>query len=276
MRQGAAELKQNQGVGLSLFLASLPLWLSVLLVVVLPTGAAMGASLLIRRTVTLERLADNNEVAGFKFAVLGVVYAVLLGFAVIVVWEKLRDAQNAVMQEGSSVVAISRLLSGLDPAASSAVRPRLIEYVETVIADDWPAMAQARMSPHANAALDALYGAILAPPPGAPRDPSTVSALLSALDEVTQGRRERLVLATGSVPEVLGAVLFASAIVTLCFTFFFGTRSVRAQALMTGMLAAVIFMALYVVVEIDYPFAGPIGVKPDALRLALDMIRAAH
>ena len=256
-----------------LLVDSLPLWLSVLLIVVLPTAAAMGATLLIRRAVALERLADNNEVAGFKFAVLGVVYAVLLGFAVIIVWEKFSDAENAAMREAAGVVAISRLLNGWEPGAASAVRPPLTNYVETVIAEDWPAMGQGRMSPQVNAALDRLYAAILALTPNTPRESATMSALLSALDEVTQGRRDRLILATGSVPNVLGAVLFASALVTLGFTFFFGTPSVRAQALMTGMLAAVIFMALYIVAQINYPFTGPVSVKPEALRLALEAIR---
>lgn len=256
-----------------LLIASMPLWLSVFLIIVLPTAVAMGATLWIRRTVALERLADNNEVAGFKFAVLGVIYAVLLGFAVIVVWQKFSDAEDAAMREAAGVVAISRLLNGWEAGTASVVRPQLTHYVETVIAEDWPAMGQGRMSPQVNAALDRLYGAILALAPNTPRESATMSALLSALDEVTQGRRDRLILATGSVPDVLGAVLFASALVTLAFTFFFGTPSVRAQALMTGMLAAAIFMALFVVAEINFPFTGPVSVKPEALRLALEAVR---
>ena len=39
---------------------------------------------------------------------------------------------------------------------------------------------------------------------------------------------------------------------------------------MTGMLALVIFMALFVTVSIDHPFTGPIHVKPEALKLVLD------
>ena len=48
------------------FLASLPLWLSGLLVVGLPTVAMFGP-VLVRRYVTLEKLEKNNEVAGFEF-----------------------------------------------------------------------------------------------------------------------------------------------------------------------------------------------------------------
>ena len=90
-----------------MWLSSLPLWASALIVVVIPTIASMGGLLLVRRIFGLERLVTNNEVAGFKFAVVGVTYTVLLGFAVIVVWEKFRDAESAVAQEASSVVSLT-------------------------------------------------------------------------------------------------------------------------------------------------------------------------
>ena len=48
------------------FLASLPLWLSGLLLVGLPTVLAMFGPALVRRYVTLEKLEKNNEVAGIR------------------------------------------------------------------------------------------------------------------------------------------------------------------------------------------------------------------
>lgn len=77
-----------------LFLTTRPLWLSILLLVGLPTLLAMAGPYLIRLRVELSNLRTNNEVAGFKFATVGVTYAVLLAFAVIVVWEKFSDAEN--------------------------------------------------------------------------------------------------------------------------------------------------------------------------------------
>ncbi len=251
------------------FLGSLPLWLSAVIVVLLPSLAAMGGSLLVRRSVALEQLETNNEVAGFKFAVLGVVYAVLLGFAVIVVWEKFRDAEAAVVQEASGVMTISHLLEGVDSGTANLVRPRLTAYVDAVIADDWPAMGRGTLSSQGSEAFAALYASILALTPSTPREQAIMTELLTDLDTITQSRRTRLELAAGAVPDVLWAVLFASAVVTLSFTFFFGTRSMRAQALMSGMLAVIIFMALFVVIEINYPFTGPVSVKPEALQSAL-------
>jgi hypothetical protein len=258
------------------FLSSSPLWLSALLIVVVPSLAAMCGPILVRRRVALERLVENNEVAGFKFAVLGVIYAVLLGFAVIVVWEKFRDAEAAVVQEASGIVAIGRLSQGLDATSADAVRQGLTAYLKSVIADDWPAMANGTVSPHVNQTLYALYAAVLDVDQSTPRETATMSALLTELDTVTQGRRARLQMASGVVPGVLWAVLVAGAVVVMSFTSFFGTHSVRAQALMSGMLAAVMFMGLFVVVEIDHPYTGPVSVGPEALELALDTFGDQH
>jgi hypothetical protein len=82
----------------SLFLSGLPLWAATMLLVVLPTMAAMCGPILMRRRIGLECLATNNQIAGFKFATVGVIYAVLLAFAVIVVWEKFTDAETAVVR----------------------------------------------------------------------------------------------------------------------------------------------------------------------------------
>jgi hypothetical protein len=257
----------------SIFLSSLPLWLSFLLVVVIPAIAFTIGLIVVRKVFSLERLSTNNEVAGFKFAVVGVTYAVLLGFAVIVVWEKFRDAEAAVAQEASAVVALERLSQGMDGDAGPVVRQRLVNYAEVTIASDWPAMAKAQMSAAPSRALNGLYDAVLADAPTTQRGTAIMSEMLYRLDSLTEARRTRLLLSTGVVPGVLWSVLFAGAFVTLTFTFFFGLKSLGTQIIMTGMLATLIFMALYVAIEIDHPFTGPVSVGPEALEYALQNIR---
>src|SRR5690349_20738036 len=62
------------------FLTTQPLWLSGTLLIGVATLIAMAGPILVRRRVSLDRLRINNEVAGFKFATVGVLYAVLLAF----------------------------------------------------------------------------------------------------------------------------------------------------------------------------------------------------
>src|SRR4051794_18620323 len=95
-------------------LATQPVWLSSILLAGLMTLIAMAGPVLIRRHVSLDRLRHNNEVAGFKFAAVGVLYAVLLGFAVITVWEKLSEAENVVGQEAAAIATLYRLTEGIE------------------------------------------------------------------------------------------------------------------------------------------------------------------
>jgi hypothetical protein len=92
-----------------------------------------------------------------------------------------------------------------------------------------------------------------------------LNEMLRQLDHVTQARRVRLILAAGLVPGVIWLVLFGGAVITIGFTFFFGAENLRAQMVMTGALAALIFAELLIVVAIDHPFAGTVKVGPEAL-----------
>src|SRR5581483_198126 len=98
------------------FLTSQPVWLAALIIIGLPTALAVLGPLVVRRCVALERLTTNNEIAGFKYATLGVLYAVLLAFAIILVWEKFSDAETTVVQEAGAAETIYRLSSGLGDA----------------------------------------------------------------------------------------------------------------------------------------------------------------
>ena len=126
-------------------------------------------------------------------------------------------------------------------------------------------MERGHNSPSARQALDAVYKSLLTFDAPERRDTVLVSQILHELDTITEMRRARLAAAEGLVPGVLWPVLFGGAFVTIAYTFFFGTENLRAQSLMTGMLAAIIFSGLLTAIVIDRPFVGVVKVNPDAL-----------
>jgi len=254
------------------WIAASPIWLSVLLIVIVPTILTMCGPIIVRRFVGMERIVGNNEVAGFKFATLGVIYAVLLGLVVISVWEKYSEADDAVTRESGALASLYRLAGGVASDDQQTLRASLAEYADSVAQDDWPAMAEGGASEETPRMLGAIYDAILALSIATPRDAVLLGALLTQADLVTDARRERIALAEGVVPAAIWLVLFIGAALTLGFTFFFGVENLQAQVVMAGILALVIFLALFVAVSISHPFAGPLSVKPDAIaRLADDL-----
>jgi len=223
----------------------------------------------LRRWYGYERLASNNEIAGFKFATVGVVYSVMVAFAVIVVWEKFSDAELTVVQEAGAAATLYRLAAGPEPEMA-ATRNALDGYLRTVINREWPAMANGGSSHEATLALDALYGVVLHVASSGLRQPAILAEAFRQVDALTQARRLRLHLATGAVPGIMWLVLCSGAVLTVAFTFFFGTRNLRAQIMMTAILSALVFMALMVIVSIDHPFTGPSSVGPEPLEHVAD------
>jgi hypothetical protein len=254
---------------MSLFLSGCPLWLTAILIVVLPTVAATGGLILIRGHVGLERLTANNEVAGFKFAVVGVIYAVLLAFAIIVVWERYSDAEVAVVREAGAAATFYRLAGGAEPEAVQT-RSALSNYLRLAMTRDWPQMATENEGKEVTQALGALYAATLRLTAGGSRQSAVNAELLNQLDNITQARRTRLHLATGIVPSVLWAALTLGGFLTVGFTYFFGTENLKAQVLMTGILTIIVFMGLFVIVSIDHPFTGPVHVDSAPLQHVLE------
>ena len=250
--------------------ATLPLLPSFLLVVALPTALAVGGVVVVRRRTRLARLADNNEVAGFKFAVVGVIYAVLLAFAVFVVWEQLTAAESDVVREAGSAVNLYRLAGGMDAETARNVRTLVTRYLETAIADDWPAMERGAGSASATQALNALYAGVLAYRPADTRQEAVLAGALHQLSEVTAARRERLLKATTVVPDVIWFGLISGGFVTIGFTWFFGTKNLGAQMLMTGGLSLIVCSGLLIILTIDHPFGGAVRVSPEVLVKVLE------
>lgn len=255
------------------WLSNLPLLQSALIFVATPTIVVMLLTLLVRRLAGLSRLEANNEVAGFKYAVLGVIYAVLLGFAVIVVWENFRDGQSSVMHEASALSTIYRLADGVGPAVAGQIQQAASHYAEVVVREEAPMMAQGlRISGHATLSLSALYTAVLSAKPATPGQSDAYQSLLVALTTLADARRDRLELGGSTVPQVIWIVLFGGAILNIIFLLFFGTRHIWVQMLMSGMLTAVIFMALFAIIMIDHPFAGSVRVTMEPIQYVLDHV----
>jgi len=249
------------------FLTTQPLWLSGAILVGLTTLLASFGPSVVRRYVKLGRLTDNNEIAGFKFATIGVLYAVLVAFAIFVVWQRYADAEATVAQEAGAAATIYRLSYGIGDKTGMTVRDALTNYLTVTIKDEWPAMDKGTVAARqpARDSLNALYAALLTFNSSEPRENAFVSEILHQLDLLTQARRSRLVAAEGAVPGVIWFVLFGGAVLTIVFAFFFGTRSLRAQTLMTVLLSIIIFSELLVIVAVDRPYSGSVMVAPTAL-----------
>ena len=71
--------------------------------------AALAGLELVQRLVPADSRRPHNDVAGFIYAALGVIYAVLLALVVIAVWETYGAASETVEQEANALAEIAWL-----------------------------------------------------------------------------------------------------------------------------------------------------------------------
>ena len=246
------------------------LW-GILLVGALPALAVVGA-MRVRRAVGLEVLERHNEVAGFIYAVVGVVYAVLLGFTAIIVWEQFRHAQQGVEREANALASLYRDARVFPPEVRKQVEVWLRTYARVVVEKEWPAMAEGKSSPEAWEAYNQLWRTYHVFRPQDEHQRTWYTESLQRLNELGDHRRDRLLSIRSGVPAVIWVVLLGAGAITIGFSFFFGTRNARAHGLMIACLSVTIGVVLLSIVALEHPFGGFTRVEPDAFHQLADIL----
>src|SRR5829696_5432086 len=113
-----------------------------LLVVIGACLAAVAGLELVQRLVPAEKRQEHNDVAGFLYAVLGVVYAVLLALLVIAVWEQYQRALETVESEASAVGEIAWLAHRLPEPEHHELQEDARSYAQEIVDTEWPQMEQ--------------------------------------------------------------------------------------------------------------------------------------
>ena len=66
-----------------------------------------------------------------------------------------------------------------------------------------------------------------------------------------------------------GSFYCSAGIITVIFSFFFGSENLKAQLIMTTLLAVLIVLILFTILIMDFPFSGDMAVSPDAFKQVL-------
>ena len=253
-------------------MSELVAFLAVVLAVVVV--ALLGLTI-VRRTVSHERLAQHTEIAGYVYAVIGVIYAVILAQVVIAAWEEYRDARAVADDEANAVLNLARLAQVWSEEDRLRVEDALSAYADHVVDVEWPAMAAGKFDESLHTVLiHELWQSVNQAGSRAGNLDPPYDAALQQLDALDGARRSRVLLGENHLPQAMTVTLIVGAIVTVGFSYLFAVDDGRIHALMTASLATLIALLLLLNFQLETPFGGVSAIQPTAMELVRSEIDA--
>lgn len=241
------------------------------LIIGLAVAFASGGVVLGRRLIRKDVAAYHNEVMISLFAAASVVYAVLLGFLVVVVWESYDDAHRNVAEEAASLVPLYRLTYGMQSWHGAESRKQIRAYTQAVIQDEWPMMGEAvagsKKARRAIGALDRQFRSLT--PAQKAADAEVDAQFLATKSNIVADRNRRLIEASDSIPWVMWLGAIGGGALVMIMSFFIYMERVWPHVLMASLSAALIGLLLFIMMVLSRPFSGPLALGPEHFQTAL-------
>jgi len=234
---------------------TLELWSVITLLFVALADAAV---ILVRKVTKEGTLRQYHEVTDPLLAVVGTLFAILLGFMVASAMQRYDAARANIQAEAGAVGDIFRLARGLPEPAKTKLLNDCLKYTKIVIDEEWKLMEERKTS---NAAWNA-YGDIWLDgtqfEPKTQKEANIHQIILEVLTRLGDGRRTRAAQLTYALPIPLWIVIFVGATAIICFTLFFDIDNLKFQIAMESIVVIVLSLNIYLLSAFDDPFSGDV------------------
>jgi len=243
---------------------SVPDLIAEMAIVAVVVGCFVVLHAILQRRLRSEMLRRHNDVAGFLFSAVGVLYAVVLGFVVVVVWQKYDGAVANVENEVDATGNLYHVVDAFQAGPRAQVRRGLIRYTQNVVRVEWPAMERGQDVPAVGSVqLDDIAYAIDTFNPSNFKEFAAQQAAIATEQRLFDARRSRLIQAVPAVPAVLWFALVFGALSMVAFCYIFGVENRTAQLMMTAILVGLIGILFVVISEFSTPFSGSVRISDD-------------
>ena len=250
----------------------IPTWLLGVLIVGLAAGLSALGLVVVHRFVPVESRRSHNDVAGYLSNIAAFVYAVLLAFIAVAVWQDYGNAQSTAQLEANAVSDVFRQAQGYPEPLRRRVREGIRAYVEAA-KQQWGREATGQFGDEASRNLELLHRDLLQFEPHGVREELVHRQQLHDMSRLLDQRRNRIFAAGSGLNPVTWSIILSGSVLIVAFSYFMGTGSLRAHLAMTAILGASIGLVIFLIVAMDYPFRGDIGIKPSALDAVLEGMR---
>ncbi len=145
---------------------------------------------------------QHNDVAGFVYAVLGVLFTVMLGFVVVDEWQSLETIKTNTFDEANELGTLFWNARALPPATGRALEQTTRDYANVVINTEWSVMNDGESSPQATNIVYTMRDEINALPVDTLKEQTLYQYSLHAVNDLAAARRQRIDESGERVPDI--------------------------------------------------------------------------
>ena len=213
-----------------------------------------------------ERAEALKAVSPGMLPPMGILFALIVGFLAVGVWDNVDRAEEAVADEASALRSAVILSDELPQDLGSRVRALIRRQIQTAVDEEWPAMEEQRANltaiPIALAdALDLAVGF----DPRSDGQAVVQRELVTSIQDALDARRQRIVVSESSINAVKWAGLISLAGLTLFAIALVHSGNPTAARIALGVFATAVAVVITMLASQDEPFAGQLGLDPDVL-----------
>jgi hypothetical protein len=250
------------------------MWLWIVgAIVVLSSVASIAALVGLHQSPRFKRALGENDVPGFLFGAIGVLYGALLAFVVFATWEAYARAETAVTAEAAGLITVFRDTQDFPEPLEVEAQDAIRAYTHYVI-DVELAHPETAHQDHTDDALNPvweIYGQV----PITEAYPATLLAgAVARLHDSELRRHLRHLSAEQILPGVFWPVLLLGSIILVLSSFGMNHPNLIGQAAMTGLMAGFLALVLLLIYSLNQPFIGPVPVSSDPFKHAIDQFDA--
>jgi hypothetical protein len=255
-------------------LFDLPLWMVGSVIIGSLSLFAVTGLLVVRRRV-LPRLRVATEDSDFTGAMMQsvmVFYGLAVALIAVSVWQTYSDVEKIVSEEATSLAALYRDVSSYPDSIRPQLQDELREYTRYVIEEAWPLQQRGKVPAGGVERMNQFQAILVAFEPTTESQKLLHGETLRAYNELIAARRSRLDAVNTGLPLVLWAVVVVGGLIGLSASFFFKVADARLHIIEVLLLAVFIALVIFMILSLDRPFRGDLGIRADSYQLIYDQL----
>ena len=253
------------------FLLSLSTWLGITVSMALATAAGLLVYGISNKLIARYENVELKDPTSSLFRVVGMLVSLMLSLAFAEVVLQQRAVENAVDREAIAIGDTFMDLRRFGVEKTRESQTILLDYTQVVIDDDWPALANDKLSDNTRALKQQLLDSVWNLEPATPAEEKLLSQILADIDVISEHRWIRLDNALSEPPVYIYAIIFGFLVTMACFGVY---RPHTPLIALVSLYTVFIGLVLYLVLAISDPFRGGLTVDPVAFEHLIELLRA--